>query len=145
LIGLMDCHACHTPKTMTEKGPAPDMSRMLSGYPADQPLPELVPSGNWVLFHPELTAAVGPWGITFAANLTPHESGLGNWSLDQFKYALQNGKHMGMENGRPILPPMPWEQYKIATDEDLEAMYAYLQSIPAVDNVVPAPVPPTEL
>jgi hypothetical protein len=47
-----------------------------------------------------------------------------------------------MGRGRPILPPMPWEQVASLTDEDLGAVFAYLQSVPAVKNRVPQPVAP---
>jgi hypothetical protein len=50
-----------------------------------------------------------------------------------------------MENGRPILPPMPWESAGKMTDEDLSAVFAYLNSLPAISNRVPAPVPPNEV
>ena len=51
--------------------------------------------------------------------------------------------NQGQPNGRDILPPMPWEDIKAATDEDLKAIWAYLRSIPPVKNQVPFPVPPT--
>jgi hypothetical protein len=41
-----------------------------------------------------------------------------------------------MGRGRPILPPMPIPMYKHMTDDDLEAVYTYLQSIPAIRNQV---------
>jgi hypothetical protein len=48
----------------------------------------------------------------------------------------------GRRQGRAILPPMPIPMYKHFTDADLEAIYAYLQSIPAVKNRVPEPTAP---
>lgn len=44
--------------------------------------------------------------------------------------------------GRHPAPPMPWFNYREATDEDLKAIFAYLRSIPAVRNRVPDPRPP---
>lgn len=44
--------------------------------------------------------------------------------------------------GRAILPPMPWYDVGKLTDEDLRAVFAYLQSIPPVANPVPQPLPP---
>ena len=44
--------------------------------------------------------------------------------------------------GRQILPPMPWPVYGQMTDEDLGAIFAYLQTVPAISNRVPEPVPP---
>ena len=125
------------------------MTRRLSGYPSGQPLPainkaEITPD-KWVLFTGDLTAAVGPWGVSFGANLTPHETGIGNWSFENFKTALREGKHKGLENGRPLLPPMPWQTYRNLTDEDMRALFEVIQKLPPVDNVVPAPIPPTEI
>jgi mono/diheme cytochrome c family protein len=54
--------------------------------------------------------------------------------------AMRLGKHHGI--GRELLPPMPIPAYKNFTDADLDAIFAYLQSIPAVKNKVPAPQPP---
>jgi hypothetical protein len=39
--------------------------------------------------------------------------------------------------GRTILPPMPISMYRNFTDADLEAIFAYLQSIPAIRNKLP--------
>ncbi len=146
LVTVGGCNDCHTPKTMTDKGPVPDMSRMLSGHPAGEVLGPYDKNtvGPWVLLSPGLTAAVGPWGTSFAANLTPSESGLGSWTEEQFMKALKEGKHMGMDNTRPIMPPMPWQPISMMQDSDLKAIYAYLKSIPPVDNVVPAYMPPAQ-
>lgn len=149
LVTIMDCNICHTRKKMTDRGPVPDMAYMLSGHPAESKLPEIdkaqIAPGKWVLFNQDFTAAVGPWGVSFSANLTPHETGLGNWTLDQFKKALREGKHKGLDNGRMILPPMPWEAFASLDDKDIESIYEYLKTIPPIDNLVPEPIPPTEL
>jgi hypothetical protein len=145
LVVSVGCADCHSPKIMTEHGPEPDMDRYMMGYDSSQPLPETpenVPLGPWILFNGELTAAVGPWGTSFAGNLTPHETGIGNWSFEQFKKALREGKYKGLENSRPLMPPMPWQALRNFTDEDLEAMFAYLQTLKPIDNVVPAYRPP---
>lgn len=145
LVESVGCADCHSPKVMTEHGPEPDMDRYMMGYDSSQPFPEPpenVPLGPWILFNGELTAAVGPWGTSFAGNLTPHETGLGNWSVEQFKRALKEGKYKGLENSRPLMPPMPWQALRNFTDEDLEAMFAYLQTLKPIDNVVPAYRPP---
>jgi hypothetical protein len=95
---------------------------------------------------PDITSFVGPWGISYAANLTPDSAtGIGAWTEDVFMKTLRTGKHLGMENGRPILPPMPWEFIGKMTDEDLSAVFAYLRNLPAISNRVPAPVPPNEV
>jgi len=81
--------------------------------------------------------------VSFAANLTPDKTtGIGEWSEATFIQAIRTGKHQGQPNGRDILPPMPWNFIKEATDDDLKAIWAYLRSIPPVKNQVPFPVPP---
>ncbi|GJM34325.1 MAG: hypothetical protein DHS20C18_33260 [Saprospiraceae bacterium] len=130
---------------MTDHGPVPDPSRLLSGHPANeklQPVTDKKVLENYALFNMSLTAAIGPWGTSFSANLTPDDTGLGNWSLDQFIKALQEGKFKGMDNGRMLLPPMPWQNFVNLTNNEIAAIWAYLQSIPPVNNVVPAPIPP---
>lgn len=144
------CNDCHSPKVMTPMGPVPDSTKLLSGHPANAPLPPFdkraLQPGNWIQMGPDLTAYVGPWGMSFAANLTPDTTtGLGNWTEDVFINTLRTGKHLGQANGRQILPPMPWPALAKMNDEDLRAIYAYLQSLPPVSNKVPQPVPPTEV
>jgi hypothetical protein len=68
---------------------------------------------------------------------------MGLWTEEIFIQAMRTGKHMG--SGRPILPPMPWQGLAQATDEDLKAMFGYLQSVPPIKNAVPAPVEPGEV
>jgi hypothetical protein len=87
-----------------------------------------------------MTAWSGPWGVSFTANLTPDPSGLGAWNEDIFINTMRTGKHWGQS--RPILPPMPWFNYGKMSDDDLKAVFAYLQSIPPVHNLVPQPIPP---
>jgi hypothetical protein len=145
LVDIGGCNHCHSPKVMTEMGPVPDTTRLLSGNPQDQPVvnvdPAMLNSKMWIHTNMNLTAWIGPWGLSYAANLTPDpETGLGNWTEDLFIKALRNGKHMGV--GRPILPPMPWQDIGKLTDEDLKAVFTYLHSIPAINNKVPDPVPP---
>ncbi len=145
LVHILGCNDCHSPKIMTAQGPAPDPKLLLSGHPASEQLAPIADKGvlkGYALFNMSLTAAIGPWGTNFAANLTPDESGLANWTLEQFGKALRQGKSKGMDNGRMLMPPMPWQNYVNMNDDDLVAIFAYLQSIPAVKNVVPAPVPP---
>jgi hypothetical protein len=91
------------------------------------------------------TAAwVGPWGVSFASNLTPdNETGIGTLSEAMFIKTLREGKLMGV--GRPLLPPMPWPAFAQKTDEDLKAIYAYLMSLKPIKNKVPDPVPPPKL
>ena len=146
IVTTAGCHDCHTPLQMGPNGPAPDMSRALSGHPASlqmPPAPQL-PPGPWaVTVSATNTAWAGPWGTSFTANLTPDkETGLGNWTRQNFVDTIRNGRHMGA--GRPLLPPMPAPVYANLTDDDLGAVFAYLQTIPAIANKVPAPLPPPQ-
>jgi mono/diheme cytochrome c family protein len=142
------CNDCHTPWTMTDKGPGPDMTKLMSGHPAGLIMPPPPkPEGPWIWSASATnTAFAGPWGVSYSINLTPHSTGLAAWNEEIFVKAIRTGRHMG--TSRPILPPMPWHQYSHLNDEDLKAMWAYLQSIPPMDNLVPEPViaemaPPT--
>jgi hypothetical protein len=146
LVAYGGCNDCHTPKQFTDKGPEPDMNRLLSGYPSEVKLPE-IPRGiigpdKWgALTTNDLTAWYGPWGVSFAANLTPDpDTGLGVWTKDMFIKTMRTGKHLGV--GRDILPPMPWYTLAGLSDEDLGAIFAYLKSIKPVINPVPQPLPP---
>jgi mono/diheme cytochrome c family protein len=142
LVGLGGCNDCHTPFKLTEKGPIADMSRLLSGHPQNTklPPPELK-AGPWSVATAGSTAWAGPWGISYAANLTPDtDTGLGIWTQDMFLKAMRTGRHMGAS--RAILPPMPWQGLAALTDDDLKAIYAYLQTIPPIRNPVPTPVSP---
>ena len=147
LVTIMGCDDCHSPKKLGPNGPEPDMDRRLSGHPASMPLGSYRQSDlkSWVLFNQNLTAFVGPWGVSFAANLTSDESGIGSWSEQQFIKALREGKLKGMDNSRPLLPPMPWPNFRKASDEDLKAIFSYLKSTKPINNVVPSPVPPNAL
>ncbi len=145
LVAVGGCNDCHTPKLFSGGGMSPDDSRLLSGYPQDLELPAYSPDqvapGEWLLFNQHLTAAVGPWGVSFAANLTSDEdTGLGDWTAEEFIAGMQTGTHRGI--GRPILPPMPWFNLAMATEDDLQAIFAYLQSIPAISNEVPDAIDP---
>jgi hypothetical protein len=138
LVSIMGCNDCHTPLKMGPSGPVPDMTRFLSGHPERMgPLPERAAQGPWLWAGDATnTAFAGPWGISYAANLTPdRNTGLGIWTEDMFVRALRTGRHMG--TSRPILPPMPWLAFRNATDEDLKAIYAYLRTIKPVVNHVP--------
>ncbi len=144
LVKVMVCNDCHTPFAMGPNGPEPDMTRMLSGHPQDLVMPPapVLGEGPWVWSAAGTnTAFSGPWGVSFTANLTPdEETGLGRWTEETFVQAIRTGRHEGV--GRPILPPMPWPMYRNATDEDLKAIFAYLQTIPAIRNRVPQPIDP---
>jgi mono/diheme cytochrome c family protein len=116
LVTVMGCGDCHTPGTFYG---AADHARMLSGS-------EL----GWR----------GPWGVTFARNLTPdQETGLGYWSEDEIVKAFRSGVK---NDGSPVLPPMPWQDFAALTDADAHAIAAYLMSLPPVKHKVPDLLPP---
>jgi hypothetical protein len=146
LVGFGGCNDCHSPKIMTATGPAPDTTKLLSGFPANGQLPPVAPGtlapDKWAaMTNADLTAWVGPWGTSYAANITPDKAtGIGGWSVDQFIKTMRTGKHLGV--GRAILPPMPWFDIAVLTDRDLKAVYAYLMSVKAIENPVPLPTPP---
>ncbi|MDH4043372.1 MAG: cytochrome c [Gemmatimonadota bacterium] len=139
------CNDCHTPKLFTATGPVLDTTRLMAGHPAGDAVPP-IPAGvigptAWGgLLSNDLTAWAGPWGVSFAANLTPDATGLAGWTAEIFTAAMRTGKHAGV--GRPILPPMPWELTGRLTDDDLRALFAYLQTLRPVANTVRAPIPP---
>lgn len=143
LVTILGCHDCHTPLKMGPKGPEPDLSRMLSGHPEAlkmPPPPKLEAPWMWAGSATN-TAFAGPWGITYAPNLTPDENtGLGIWTEEMFVKAMKTGRHMGQS--RPIMPPMPWQGYSHMPEEDLRAVRAYLRSVPPVRNQVPDYAPP---
>ena len=149
LVNLGGCNDCHSGKVFTNLGPMPDTTRLLAGHMTNGKLPEvntnMISPDKWGgFFNNDLTAWVGPWGVSFAANLTPDETtGIGLWTEDVFIKAMRTGKHMG--SGRTILPPMPWQNYAQLDDEDLRAIFAYLKSIRPIKNAVPQPIAPTDL
>ena len=149
LVNLGGCNDCHSPKIFTPEGPMPDPDRLLSGYPSKEKLPDIpkdvIGPDKWGgLVTNDLTAWVGPWGVTFASNLTPDEqTGIGLWTEELFIKTIRTGKRMGA--GRDILPPMPWFGLSKLSDDDLKAIFAYLRTIKPIKNAVPAPIPPSEL
>ena len=143
LVTVIGCNDCHTPLKMGAKGPEPDMARFLSGHPEQMgPLPSRDAQGPWLWSGAATnTAFAGPWGVSYAANLTPDQNtGLGIWTEEMFVSAIRTGRHMG--TSREILPPMPWPAFRNATDEDLKSIYAYLRTVKAITNHVPDVQPP---
>ena len=114
LVAVIGCGDCHTPGTLYG---APDMSRQLSGS-------EL----GWQ----------GPWGVSYARNLTPDSTGLASWTDEEIIRAIQNGVK---KDGSPIMPPMPWPDFAHLTNSDVHAIVAYLRTIPPVHHVVPDRLP----
>jgi mono/diheme cytochrome c family protein len=148
LVTTMGCNDCHSPKKMGANGPEIIQERMLSGFPSDRPVARFdtkITQSGFSIFYPDLTAAAGPWGMSFAANLTPDSTGLGNWTEEQFKTAITKGKYKGLENNRMLMPPMPWFNYTALSDKEVSSIFAYLKSIKPVRNVVPQPIAPGKL
>jgi mono/diheme cytochrome c family protein len=146
MVTIGGCHDCHTPWIIGADGkPGPDMSRALSGHPASFPITRQakLDGDRWGYAGAATnTAFSGPWGVSFAANLSPDRmTGTGIWTPEIFRNTIRNGRHWGV--ARPLLPPMPWFNYRHMTDEDLNAVFAYIHTLKPVHNEVPAPLPPT--
>lgn len=71
----------------------------------------------------------GPWGASVARNLTPHASGLKEWSDADIARAVRDGVN---RDGVPYKPPMPFSFFKHIDDADMAALTAYLRSLPPV-------------
>jgi len=97
---LGHCLDCHTPWV---KG-IPDLKRVGAG-------------GN---------PFKGPWGVSVARNLTPHESGLKGWSDAEIARAIREGVR---KDGSQLKPPMAYGWYKNINDGDMKALIAYLRSL----------------
>ena len=145
LVSIAGCNDCHSPKKMTPMGPEIDSSLLLAGHMTGSPQPDIdrkMAAAKGLIVTTDLTAWVGPWGISYPANLTSDETGIGSWKEEQFIKAIREGKLKGLDNTRPLLPPMPWQTYKYMRDEELKAIFAYLKTTKPIKNVVPQPVPP---
>lgn len=137
---ISGCNDCHTPKKMSPMGPVQDASLELSGHPAKMPAPnvnEKEMQSKGLAVTNDLTVWVGPWGTTYAANLTPDDTGLKNWTEAQFIKAMREGKYKGLDGSRQLLPPMPWENFAQMSDGELKAIFAYLKTLKPIHNVVP--------
>ena len=106
---IMGCGNCHTPV-----GPdGPILDKALSGGP---------PIGEGNAF------------TAVPSNITPDpETGIGKWTDAQIKIAIRQGKR---PDGTLIGPPMPFGQYRGIADADIDAVVAYLRTVPAVNNAV---------
>lgn len=145
LVNEARCHFCHTPSREMVNGEIPADGKILYGHPEDEGIPEIpgVPVGSqqWMEFLANLDSTVwaGPWGISFAANITPdRETGIGSWDEETFIRTMRTGRHAGID--RKILEPMPWEDYRQLSDEHIASIFKYLQTIRPVRNDVPPPI-----
>jgi mono/diheme cytochrome c family protein len=112
--GVLTCGNCHTPRG---PGGVLAMDKQLSGGPQEWDTPTFKVKG---------------------ANITPdRETGIGSWSEAELKRALVDGVR---PNGTRLAPIMPYGFYKVFTTADLDAVVAYLRSVPAVSNKVQAPL-----
>jgi mono/diheme cytochrome c family protein len=119
LVSVAGCNDCHTPGYFFGK---PDGSRFLSGSEVGFEIPGA--------------------GIFHGPNLTPDkETGLGSWTDAQIVTALTTGKR---PDGRELAGVMPWRAFANFTQADLNAIVAYLRTLPPVRNKVPGPYSSTE-
>ncbi len=152
MVKIGGCHDCHTPKKMGPNGPENDMSMMLSGHPANMPATDFdvkEAATKGLIVTQTFTSWTGPWGITYAVNLTSDSTGIGGWKEEQFLKCLQEKKWMGLEGTRPLMPPMSMMPATEMSDDELKAIFAYLKTTPPVKNVVPEavllpPPPPSQ-
>jgi mono/diheme cytochrome c family protein len=114
LAKIMDCQGCHMPRAADGALVA---EAGLSGGTVGFELPGL--------------------GIFWPPNITPSAAGIGDWSDDDVLTAIRSGMR---PDGRALVPVMPWPSYAEMTDDDAEALVAYLRAQPAVDTPAPGPV-----
>lgn len=119
VTGKWECFSCHSASFETNNLDEPEKSK---GY---------LGGGN------PLKDAHG--NSAFSANITPHrETGIGAWTEAQFAEAVRFGKRPDGKSLSPLMPPMT-----TLTDEELSAIWAYLQTVPALNHNANVPVPAT--
>ena len=80
-------------------------------------------------------ALKSPYGIIYGPNITQDvKTGIGSWTKEDFERALRQGRS---KDGSYIYPAMPYDAYTKMTPADLDALWAYMRTIPAVNNVPP--------
>ena len=76
-----------------------------------------------------------PFGTVYATNITPDtETGLGAWSYVAFERAMRDGIH---RDGRHLYPAFPYTHFRHVSENDLQALYAYLMAQPPVRHAAP--------
>jgi mono/diheme cytochrome c family protein len=71
----------------------------------------------------------GPWGVSVSRNITQSkEKGIGVWTDDEIKRAITQGLR---KDGSKLKPPMGFHYYATMTSDDLNAVVAYLRTVPA--------------
>lgn len=104
LAGLAGCAACHTPEG-----------------------DDAVAAGGFAL--------ETPFGTFYGSNLTPDpETGLGDWTFEDFERAMRRGKS---PEGRPYYPAFPYPSFTLVDDRDLEDLWAWLRTLEPVRREVP--------
>lgn len=81
----------------------------------------------------------GPWGEVTSVNITPDASGIAYYNEATFIAALRTG-YVG---ARKLNSIMPFGEFNNLTDDDLKAIFAYLQTLPSVKHRVDNSLPPT--
>lgn len=115
------CTFCHTP--LNPDG-SRDLTRLLAGWNCDtEPLPFF-----------DIDPANANVGCLSTRNLTNHETGLKNKTDQQIKDAIKLGKRT---DDKSLVPVMPYYIFHNMTDDDLDAIVAYLRTVPGVDNLIP--------
>ena len=76
-----------------------------------------------------------PFGTIYTTNITPdNDTGIGRWSYTAFERAMRQGVH---QDGRQLYPAFPYTAYAKLSDADMQALYGYLMSQPAVKSEPP--------
>ncbi len=129
LVMLGGCHDCHTPK---RPDGSIDFSKSLMGHPANAPMaPQVVGGASTNML---LTSWRGPWGLTLSRNLTPDkETGIGTWTLADFKKTIRTGVN---PKGEVLRPPMPIPTLQNLPDADIDAIYRHLMTLQPIRNLV---------
>jgi mono/diheme cytochrome c family protein len=77
-----------------------------------------------------------PYGTIYSTNITPdRETGIGGWSREAFARAMREGVR---QDGAHLYPAFPYDRFTRTSDEDIDALFAYFMSIPAVRYEPPA-------
>jgi mono/diheme cytochrome c family protein len=76
-----------------------------------------------------------PFGTIYSTNITPDtETGIGNWTGGEFMTSMRRGVR---PDGKHLYPAFPYTAFTKVTDEDIVALFAYLKSVPAIDQAAP--------
>ncbi len=70
-----------------------------------------------------------PEGTPPASNITPHETGLAGWTLEDFRTVLRTGLR---PDGRQLNPAMPWPLMARLTDDEIESLWLYMETLEPV-------------